>query len=443
MEKQIINKLNTILNGINTSQMKLNNMYDGNYVFTLDSFIDMFRNSAKSFEIAETVADAYLLKVIKQKYLPQVQKQCAEIAKIPIIEQKTPEWYKQRETMISASDSGYFLKKCGASKAVDTLKIKVGCKQYASSMAKPLLHGNTYEDVSRAIYESRNAVKVTEYGILSSPTACVGASPDGVITACHKDTLECQSKYGRLLEIKNPYSREINDEVMPEYMVQILQQQYTTQLPVCDFVETTIVDINCNTTNMNNKPYTTLEEMLADVLDTNKPTWQRRVKNRNIPYQNLNKFGNEKGLVVWYSMRISADDTRHRYVMYPLEEEYSYDAIKKWIVEQNAKQFQDKYEYICTKYWRLDVYDEKTVVYNANLFEGIYLPELCKIWDVICKCRQMRANGDDVLEYIESMEKDSKSPFHNPNKRKKKVVPVVISSESDDSEPKEKIYFDF
>ena len=184
-----------------------------------------------------------------------------------------------------------------------------------------------------------------------------------------KDTYECQSKYGRLLEIKNPYSREIDHEVKPEYMVQILQQQYTTQLPVCDFVETTIVDINCNTENMTNKPYTTLEEMLADILDTNRPNWGDRIKNRNIPYQNLNRFGNEKGVVVWYSKKITQEDIRHRYVIYPLENEYSYDAIKMWVLEENAKQFADKFEYVATKYWRLDVYCEKTVVYDEKLFD--------------------------------------------------------------------------
>ena len=81
------------------------------------------------------------------------------------------------------------------SRAISSLKIKVGVSSYVSSSAPPLMHGNTYEDVSRAIYESRNSVSVTEYGILRSPTDCIGASPDGIITACHKDTYECKSKY--------------------------------------------------------------------------------------------------------------------------------------------------------------------------------------------------------------------------------------------------------
>ena len=159
--------------------------------------------------------------MMKEQYFPGLIETCQCIANIPLIEQKTPEWFKNRETMISASDAGYFLNKCGMSRAISSLKIKVGVSSYVSSSAPPLMHGNTYEDVSRAIYESRNSVSVTEYGILRSPTDCIGASPDGIITACHKDTYECQSKYGRLLEIKNPYSREIDTTVKPEYMVQI------------------------------------------------------------------------------------------------------------------------------------------------------------------------------------------------------------------------------
>lgn len=443
ISNEMIFQMNNILNSLDISYMKMNNMYSGNYVYTLNRFKEMFRKSANSFGISGEIADIYLLNIINEKYIPEVQKQCAEIAKIPIIEQKSPEWFRQRETMISASDAGYFLKKCGASRAVDSLKIKLGCKSYASSMAKPLLHGNTYEDVSRAIYETRNAVSVTEYGIINSPTPFIGASPDGIVTMCHKNTFDCKAKYGRLLEIKNPYSREIDETIKPEYMVQILQQQYTTQLPVCDFVETTIVDINCNLERTNYKPYTTLEEMLSDVLNTSNPNWEKRIKNHNIPYQNLNKFGNEKGLIVWYSKKIKEDDIRNRYIMYPLTSLYEYNTIKKWIIEENGKQFSEGFGYITTKYWRLDVYSEKTVIYDMEIFENNYVPELTKIWDVICKCKELKENGKNVLEYIETLEKDKTNPFYNGNKRKKKQVETEPDIEGDTNNNYKDIDIDF
>ena len=414
--------LDSIKNSINITFTRLNNMCNNSYIYSLNSYKNKFIESSKLHNIDDIrIIDEYLLIQLKNEYFPEVEKRILYIESIPLIEQKTPEWFKQRETMISASDAGYFLKSCGVARAVDSLKIKVGLKSYVSSGAPPLIHGNTYEDVSRAIYESRNCVSVTEYGILSSPTKCIGASPDGIVTNCHKDTYKCQSKFGRLLEIKNPYSREIDNDVKPEYMVQILQQQYTTQLPICDFVETTIVDAYCNTNNTNYKPYMTLNEMLSDTIDKTNPIWEKRIKNKNIPDTNLNKFGNEKGLLVWYKKRITDTDIRDKYIMYPLTALYDTLTIEKWIVDTNSEQFKLGYKSICTKYWRLDVYSEKTVVYDQSIFEGQYIPKLCAVWDVITKCNALRLEDGNVANYIEEEEANINSPFYNERKLKKKA----------------------
>lgn len=417
----ILNTLNALSRKIIASKnnLILNDMYDGKYIYTLNSYRNALIQESKPYNIDLTIIDEYIFNLMKIEYLPSIVKCIEYIESIPLVEQKTPEWFKLREGMISASDAGYFLKKSGASKAVDSLKIKVGLKKYCNSSAPPLMHGNTYEDVSRAIYESRNSVSVTEYGILSSPTSCIGASPDGIVTKCHKDTYESQSKFGRLLEIKNPYSREIDNTIKPEYMVQILQQQYTTQMPICDFVETTIVDKFCHT--FTSKPYESLEEMIADKLGKTSLTWQKRIKNHNIPVDNLNKFGNEKGLLLWYRKQFSETDTRHKYILYPLTALYETETIEKWTVDTNSEYFKEGYSYVCTKYWRLDVYSEKTVVYDQKTFEGEYVPQLCAVWDIITKCNEKQSKGEDVAKYIEEMENTKGSPFYNENKRKKKV----------------------
>jgi hypothetical protein len=421
------------------SNLIFNDMCNSKYVYTLNSFRNALIQESKIHNIDLSTINDYIFNLMNTEYFPEVENRIKYIESIPLVEQKTPQWFKLREGMISASDAGYFLKKCGASKAVDSLKIKVGLKKYCNSSAPPLMHGNTYEDVSRAIYESRNGVSVTEYGILSSPTACIGASPDGIVTKCHKNTYESQSKFGRLLEIKNPYSREIDNSIKEEYMVQILQQQYTTQLPICDFVETTIVDKFCHT--FTSKPYDNLEEMLADKLDKTNLTWKNRIKNHNIPDNNLNKFGNEKGLVLWYKMQLSETDTRHKYILYPLDSLYETEIIEKWVVDTNSKYFKDGYTYVCTKYWRLDVYSEKTVVYDQKLFEGEYVPQLCAVWEVITKCNEMQSNGENIAKYIEEIENTKGSPFYNENKRKKKtVIDDEDASESSNSKKNSKIY---
>jgi hypothetical protein len=422
--------LDKLINTLDFKGLKLNDMYNGSYVYTLSRCREMIRQKVSELlpEIKHDQIDLYLLNLINSDYTPHIKRKIDEIAAIPIIEQKSPEWFKQRETMISASDAGYFLKKCGASRALDSLKIKIGLKNYVNSSAPPLMHGNTYEDVTRAIYESRNCVTVTEYGILSSPTSCIGASPDGIVTACNAQTFECQSKYGRLLEIKNPYSREIDVNVKPEYMVQILQQQYTCVLPICDFVETTIVDANCNTNNSNYKPYITLNDMLIDRLDTSNTVALQRVKNKNIPIKNLNKFGNEKGLVVWFQKKIAEGDIRNKYILYPLNMPYEEMAIQKWIVDTKSEQFNLGFEYVTVKYWRLDVYSEKTVVYDQKIFEGDYVPKLKDVWNVIVKCKMLKAKGENVALYIEDLENRKDTPFYNDNKRKKKISSTASSS---------------
>lgn len=420
-------------------------MFAGNYKYTLAKYRDMLQDIIAKYQekvrsqeqsqdavnasstvkliqlITPVTIDTFLIKKMYLAYVPLVTDRINQIAAIPIVEQKSPEWFRLREGMISASDGGYFLKKCGVARAIDALRIKLGLKSYVSSMAPPLLHGNTYEDVSRAIYESRNGVEVTEYGILSSPTSCIGASPDGIVTKCLRDTWNCQSRLGRLLEIKNPYSREIDNTIKPEYMVQILQQQYTTQLPICDFVETTIVDKYCKTSAGNYKAYETLDEMLSDRLDITRENWQSRIKNPNIPVENLNKFGNEKGLVVWYQKVITSSDTRNKYVLYPLATPYETRTIEKWIIDTNSALFTDCYTFKEVKYWRLDVYAEKTVIYDQSLFEKEYIPKLCEVWAVINNAREIQASNrgaSTLLEYIEDLEKRKDSPFYNENKRK-------------------------
>ena len=380
--------------------------------------------------ITPVIIDDFLVNKMRNEYHPSIIARITEIAEIPLVEQKSPEWFRLREGMISASDAGYFLKKCGAARAVDTLRLKLGLKTYPNSAAPSLMHGNTYEDVARAIYESRNQVEVAEFGILTSPTSCIGASPDGIIIKCLADTFQCQSRLGRLLEIKNPYSREIDETIKPEYMVQILQQQYTTQLPICDFVETTIVDKYCTTSAGNYKAYLTLEEMLADKLDTSQPSNLSRIKNHNIPVENLNRFGNEKGLLVWYQRVITPSDIRNKYVMYPLGIPYQQLEIEKWIVDTNSSQFTDGFTFKEVKFWRLDVYAEKTVVYDQTLYEGEYIPKLGEVWNIITKCRNIQSQkvSGNIESFIEDLENMKDCPFYNENKRKKKLKSAASST---------------
>jgi hypothetical protein len=218
-------------------------------------------------------------------------------------------------------------------------------------------------------------------------------------------------------------------------MVQILQQQYTTWLPICDFLELTIVDKYCKNTNPNYKAYDSLENMLNDKLDINNSQWQLRIKNKNIPSENLNKFGNEKGLIIWYQKIISDSDTRNKYIHYPLQNKYDSRMIEKWVVDTNSEQFVNGFAFKEIKYWRLDVYSEKTVVYDKK-YENEYIPQLDDVWQTVLKCRELQSKGDhlnSIEKYVEDLENRKDSPFYNENKRKKKIKPNLTSTPSTSS----------
>jgi len=193
----------------------------------------------------------------------------------------------------------------------------------------------------------------------------------------------------------------------------------------------------------NNKPYTNIDEMLADKLDMDNPNWEKRVKNKNIPIENLNKFGNEKGLIAWYKKKISYSDTRNKYIIYPLHDKYEKDLIEKWIIDTNGEQFVDGYELVTTKLWRLDVYSEKTVIYDQSLFETNYIPRLSKAWDIIQTCKEMSLRGytTEVETYIDDLEKDKDGIFYNENKRKKKQK--LSNSDLNTYNPTNSIELDF
>ncbi len=459
-----LNKLNDeLIKEMSPELLKLlvNKMYNYTYLYTLSRYKDLLKSAVVSKLLTnvkenkvtnlDEMIDKYLIYKIKKEYMPKVKVRCDEIAAIPMAEQKSPEWYKQREELISASDAGYFLKTCGQYKAIDTLKIKVGIKFYPNSTAKPLVHGNTYEDVTRAIYESRHGVSVTEYGLLNAGKTCVGASPDGIITDIKLPTLDAISRYGRLLEIKNPYSRVIDSKIKSEYMVQILQQQFTTTLPVCDFVETTIVDVHCNTGHMNYKPYITLDDMLKDTIDVSNPEHVKRIKNPNIPQQNVNKFGNEKGLVLCLSKKYSETDTRNKYLLYPLDIPYDKLTIEKWLVDQVSEYAKDGWQKTGVRYWRLDVYSEKTVIYDQKVYEKDYIPKLESVWDVVKKCRSMKEKGkskDEIEAFIDDLQNQKDNHFYNsePKNKKFKNNKQVDSDHSDysngesEGEPEKVIY---
>jgi len=97
----------------------------------------------------------------------------------------------------------------------------------------PLHWGQKYEKLSVMLYEARNNTKVGEFGCIKHPKYdFLGASPDGI------NVDPASSLYGRMLEIKNVFNREITGIPIEEYWIQTQLQMQVCDCDECDFLET-------------------------------------------------------------------------------------------------------------------------------------------------------------------------------------------------------------
>ena len=393
--------------------MDNNGIINLNYKYTcisleeFESLVVGIKNNyvEQGLSISDRVIRAKLTHYLEQRCVPyfnEVQKSIQILDEHPYIEQKSQEWLRFRKQIITGTETEKLLMKTESDeknnkKLFDIAKSKIDLStvlQLPNHISKSfssaaMSHGNTYEDVSLEIYSSRYQVKVKEYGIIKSQrNTIIGASPDGVVIEANPEVYDSFRRRGRLVEVKNPYSRIIDDKIIPKYQLQMLQQQFSCQLPICDFLETTFVDLECNTYQI--PPYSNINEMLNDKLDTTQPNWKSIIKNKNIPYENLNSMGNEKGYLIRFKRyRDSSNkDEEFKTEQYPLVAEYSREAIIKWKREMISKMACEGFHNYSLKIWRLDVLDVKEFIYDSNKYQNTIIPELESHWTKIVSYKQ-------------------------------------------------------
>jgi hypothetical protein len=154
------------------------------------------------------------------------------------IEQRTPEWYKQMATIISASELGHLF--ASQRQRAKLVLSKTVCHEpfvqplaVTSDRMSAFDWGIRFEPVVKQIYEYKYGTTIKELGRLHHPDdpRCT-ASPDGLVYSCPKN-----ERTGRLIEIKCPVTREIDGSVPKDYYSQMQMQLHVTQLNECDYVE--------------------------------------------------------------------------------------------------------------------------------------------------------------------------------------------------------------
>lgn len=148
--------------------------------------------------------------------------------------QKSKEWIELRQRLLTASN----LYKVFGSQAQYNSLIYEKCaplnpKDKFVNVNSSLHWGNKFEPVSILFYEYYYKTKIESFGCIIHPRhKFIGASPDG-INCLHDSPL-----YGRMLEIKNIFNRDIDGIPKNEYWVQMQVQMEVCELEECDFLET-------------------------------------------------------------------------------------------------------------------------------------------------------------------------------------------------------------
>ena len=191
----------------------------------IDMYEEQFKKKIEWHRIhcsTSTVPIAYLDELLGRKQL----------------EQRTTAWYQQMATIISASELGKLYgsprerAKLVVSKTVPYPERNQPLAVHTDKMSA-FDWGIKFEPVVKQIYEMKYGTIIKELGRLSHPTdpRCT-ASPDGLIYHC-----ALNQRTGRLIEIKCPVSREVDETIPKDYYSQMQMQLQVTGLSMCDYVE--------------------------------------------------------------------------------------------------------------------------------------------------------------------------------------------------------------
>lgn len=284
------------------------------------------------------------------KNVTEIRQKIFHLQNIPQPVQRTPEWYEFRNNLISASN---LWKVFGTEAQINSI-IYEKCRPIAEQFSYASFSNNTegsmhwgvkYEPVTVMLYESIYKTKLGEFGCIQHPKyPFIGASPDGInIDETNGD------RYGRMVEIKNIFNREINGIPKLEYWVQTQIQMETCDLDECDFVETRFKEY------VDERAFYTDEDHLY------------------------------RGVILSFHPTIAATSvspsaTIYRYM--PLNIIIDKENIDEWVYNTCEKCREEGLSLFSVVYWYLDCISCVLIQRNRQWFEAA-IPVIKKTWDII------------------------------------------------------------
>lgn len=326
-------------------------------------------------------------------------------------QQRSPEWFAQREGRITASDAGCVVGLNDHEHPFKFIIKKVANPPFEHN--RYCYHGKKFETIACMIYAYRTNVVVDEYGLVNHPKyTFLAASPDGIVAEYKFDKVHKTKNVGKMLEIKCPLSRQIQTsgkiygEIVPTYY----WAQVQNQLECCDLEE-------CDFWQCDIEEYSSRKDFINDT-------------DPNEPFRSLTT-GFEKGCIIqMVPLAKMADVANGKYDevcwegashIYPSKIEMTPYECDLWVAEKMAELGSDpKYKDVMFDrviYWRLRMSKCVTITRDREWFQS-KLPIYRKMWNYVLYFRSnpkqfeklqkfiggmKRTNNDKIMEYVEKL----------------------------------------
>ena len=343
-----------------------NEIYDMLYGM-IEDFFDIFENDypkrsyicSHPFTHGDTIENKIIkIDKIRNSYQPK---------------QRTDEWYEYRHNLITASSVYKLLSSPSLLNSVIYEKCKPVTVNHMNYYVKNSRQwGNIYEPLSIKIYEQLFHTTIEDFGCIQhSDYPFLGASPDGINTNLNSD------RYGRMIEVKNIYNRDITGIPKEDYWIQMQIQMETCNLNECDFVETRFIE------------FPSENEFYED----DKKEWKKEWK----------------GVILCFIKNNMNSEEKSFYEYLPLDVPLDKITIDLWIANC-YEQWKDTHTLYSTQYWYLDEFSCVLVLRNPQWFMAA-LPKIEETWKII---EDEKTNGYE-------------------HRAAKKRIPIINICENDDN----------
>jgi putative phage-type endonuclease len=273
--------------------------------------------------------------------IKQYRNELRVLLQLPLMKQRTTEWFEARKTRLTASDLYDAVKGGNVSIRLAKKKANIVIDNINYNAIPALKWGTMFEPMATRCYSQRmNNINIHDFGLICDmDNKHFGASPDGI------------NDFGIMLEIKCPYSRKIMDGVIPDkYRMQIQGQLAVCKLKECDYIECIFKSIE------NEEDYLELDD--------------------TIKHGVIAEFYNSKGEYVYYYSE--PNQTPKECLEEITNNRNNY--INEYGSAANGANVSLKFSKYT--YWKLDEMIVQRVIFNANEWVNI-IPKINAFWETV------------------------------------------------------------